>query len=769
MNKAWNKSLALLWVIIIILLGIYDAHSLSHQGKIQFDLLALLPQGKTEKMYLSKQFMEDGNLYGRLVIAFGHEEEEHSKRALQQFRDQMIAVKLPLLEHDIRQIEADYKNLFTHLYPYRAGLIAEEDRRSLLEGRTDQLVNKAISSIFSPFGAFSAAQIDTDPFGFYPRFASAFLSENSIQIDADSNLVIKSEGKFWYLYQGEITEKVFSLKLQEKISNSLQPILLQIEKEEGMEVLRFGAAFYASAGAHLAQSEISKISFISTLGIILLLLLIFRGPRPILLALSVVSGGLLCGLAACLYLFGSIHILALVFGCSLVGVAVDYALHYYCASFKPVDRFRILSFLLPAMPLGVLTSAIGYGALSLAPFPGIQQMAILACVGLVGSFISVSLWGPYFIQSGKRKIPPLAERCQEYLEKFSRLGSTNTLKPVLLVALLSIFCLGALNVTFDDNVRNFQSMDPLLKRQEERIKTLINFNQSPLFLAVNARSLESLLQTQEAITKELTTFGVTYKSLSDLIPSQKRQQENAQFKLEFCQSHFSKIADITGINSAFNPKEAGFDSEKWLVADVQLIKVLPTGWKELVHVAEEDWITGRILLNSPLKAGEIAHLSTALYIDPVNEYSLLFSSYREAMLLVAGGLLLSFALIISCSQGMRTALRITTPVVLSILTTVGVIGLSGIGFSMFHAMGLILVLCIGIDYALFLYWREPNDKDLLLLGNALAATTTLLSFGLLTLSTTASVHSFGITVFTGIVLNFFVTTLFLGSSRCKKF
>lgn len=768
MIKNWWKLFAFLWLAVVIFLGIFNFQNLLDEDKIQFDLLALLPQGKTEKMLLSKQFMEDGNVYGRIVIAFGHENEELSKRSLQKFRDQMTAIKLPILEHDIKQIETDYKTLFTRLYPYRAGLIARDDHQHLIEGHDERLVKNAIANIFLPFGTFTTAQIDTDPFGFYPRFVTSFHSENSLQTDTDSNIAVKSEGKFWHIYQGEVTEKVFSLKLQEKISESLQPILLQIEKEKGVEVLRFGAAFYASAGAHLAQSEISKIGCISTLGIILILLLIFRGPGPIFLALSVVSSGLLCGLAACLYFFGSIHILALVFGCSLVGVAVDYALHYYCASFKPVDRFRILLLLLPAMPLGVLTSAIGYGALIMAPFPGIQQMAVLACVGLLCTFISVSLWGPYFIQSGNREAPPLAEKCQQYLEKMSQLGSISYLKPVLFAVFISIFCAGFLKVTFDDNVRNFQSMDPLLKSQEERIKTLMNFNNSTTFLAVCDHSIESILQTQEAITKELNALDLNYRALSDLVPSQKCQQENAQLKLKFCQEHFPEIANTLGINKVFNPSKAGFIDEGVLIVDVQFIHNLPTGWKELVHVGDDGLITGRIMINSPVEAHKFEGYSGAVYVDPVREYSLLFSSYREVMMLVVVGLLLGFTFIISCSQGIQAAFTIISPVLLSILTTIGIIGLFGIGFSMFHAMGLILVMCIGIDYALFLYWRKPSEKELLLLGNALAAVTTILSFGLLTLSTTASVHSFGMTVFTGIVLNFFVTTLFLGSSRCRN-
>ena len=767
MNRKLCHLCALVWLAVIISLGIYNAKTLFAEGKIQFDLLALLPQGKTENMRLSNELMQDGNISGRLVIAFGHADGEQAKQALLQFREKLQDMALPILEHDVVQIEGDYKKLFTGLYPYRAGLISKDDREHLQDSHDEALVQRALAHIVSPFGAFNSLQVHADPFGFFPRFVSALSPQGSMQTDAEGNIVVKSDGRIWYLYQGEVTEKVFSLKLQEKISESLLPILSQVEKESGAEVLRLGAAFYASAGAQQAQSEISKIGLISTLGIILILLLIFRAPNPILLAFTVVSSGLLCGLATCLYIYGSIHILALIFGCSLIGVAVDYALHYYCASFKPIDRFRILLLLLPAMPLGVLTSSIGYGALIVAPFPGIQQMAVLACVGLLCTFISISAWGPYFIKSEERRAPLLVEKSQQCMEKLAALGSKKHLKPIMSTMLISVFCLGIWTLTFDDNVRNFQSMDPQLKSQEERIKGMMNFDNSTKFLAVSGPHIESILQVAEATTQKLDKMGISYRSLSELVPSQKRQLENAHDKLKFSEAHFDAIANLLGINEPFNSTEAGFGSQA-LIADAKFMHRLPTGWKELVHVADDGLMTGRIMINGTVDARKICDFPGTTYVDPVDEYSKVFASYRQVMMLMVAGLLSGFALMLTFSQGIRAAMAIISPILLSILTTIGIIGVLEIGFSMFHAMGLILVLCIGIDYALFLYWRKPGEKGLLLLGNALAAITTILSFGLLALSTTKAVNSFGMTVFIGIVLNIFITTLFLGNAKCKK-
>ena len=606
MNKRWGVLFAIIWLAVIACLGAYSSQALFMKGKIQFDLLALLPEGQTKNMRLSNELMDDGNISGRLVITFGHENGEQAKGALLQFRERLKEVPLPILEHSVKQIEADYKVLFSGLYPYRSGLVSKDDRELLLKGHDDLLVNRALANIVSPFSSFNATQILTDPFGFYPRYVTSFPFDNSLQTDADGNLYVDSEGKTWYVFQGEVTEKIFSLKLQEKISESLLPLLSQIENETNTEVLRVGAAFYSAAGAQQAKNEISEIGFISTVGIILLLLLVFRSLNPILLALTVISTGLIGGLAACLFIFGSVHILALVFGCSLVGVAVDYAIHYYCASFKAVDRFQILRLLLPAMPLGVLTSSIGYGALILAPFPGIQQMAVLACVGLLCTFISVAVLGPFFIRN--RETPVLAEKIQSLMERLAGLGSVKFMKPTMIAVLLSFFGVGFLMMSFDDNVRNFQAMDPHLKEQEESIKTMLKFNNSTKFLAISDVSLELILQTEEAITEKLCLMGVDCRALSDLIPSQKRQKENSEYKLKFSKANFPKIAAVLDSDQTFSQKEGGFD-DKAMVADIPFIRDLPTGWKELAHVDDEGLITGRIMINGKVDVDKIGNFT----------------------------------------------------------------------------------------------------------------------------------------------------------------
>ena len=73
--------------------------------------------------------------------------------------------------------------------------------------------------------------------------------------------------------------------------------------------------------------------------------------------------------------------------------------------------------------------------------------------------------------------------------------------------------------------------------------------------------------------------------------------------------------------------------------------------------------------------------------------------------------------------------------------------------TLFSVFGLLLVTAIGVDYAIIVY-EGVGGAATSLLGTLLAAVTTWLSFGLLALSSTPAVSSFGLAVSLGLVFSF---------------
>jgi predicted exporter len=80
--------------------------------------------------------------------------------------------------------------------------------------------------------------------------------------------------------------------------------------------------------------------------------------------------------------------------------------------------------------------------------------------------------------------------------------------------------------------------------------------------------------------------------------------------------------------------------------------------------------------------------------------------------------------------------------------------LAGVAFTFFNAMALVLVLSIGVDYSVFCRETSGARKPVTMLAIALAALSTILSFGMLAFSRVFAVHAFGATMLIGIALAF---------------
>jgi predicted exporter len=99
--------------------------------------------------------------------------------------------------------------------------------------------------------------------------------------------------------------------------------------------------------------------------------------------------------------------------------------------------------------------------------------------------------------------------------------------------------------------------------------------------------------------------------------------------------------------------------------------------------------------------------------------------------------------------GLRRAAAVLAPPVLAGLLALALVSLGGGALNLFNFLALILVLGIGIDFTIFVA-ESRHDLASTMFAITLSALTTILSFGLLSLSSTFAVHSFGITVLIGI-------------------
>jgi predicted exporter len=128
----------------------------------------------------------------------------------------------------------------------------------------------------------------------------------------------------------------------------------------------------------------------------------------------------------------------------------------------------------------------------------------------------------------------------------------------------------------------------------------------------------------------------------------------------------------------------------------------------------------------------------------------------RVMSLIALGLVFVFGFLYSRYRSVRLSLAAMLPAVLAAGFTLACFGWAGAPLNILHAIGLALVLSMGVDYGVFVV--EGRDSRLnaarSLVSVFTATVTTILSFGALALSSTPALRALGLTITIGLLLSF---------------
>ena len=533
---------------------------------------------------------------------------------------------------------------------------------------------------------------------------------------------------------------------------------------------------HAIAGTERARTEISIVGLGSLVGIVALFLIVFRSWRPLGLSLAVIAIGCLAGLAACLLVFGQIHLLTLVFGASLVGISVDYALHYFCEGFRLGADWSpeaALGHIFAGITLGLITTIIGFAGLLVAPFPGLRQLAVFSSAGLAFAYGSVVTCYPLLTRAPMPlRAPPLLPLLARYARLWRRRWGWPQVVGCSLVA--GILAAGCLRLRAEDDIRLLQSPDPAVLREDQEVRAAIGRAPASQFFLVEGRDPGELLAREEALTTELRALEQAgalagHRALADVLPSPARQAGNRALLASLIEddpARLQRLGDAIGLEdgvlqsyaAAFREAqgEPPLGLDEWRAgplaaayADLWLGRTA----RGLVAAVSLEGVREVPALRALARPGQGVHL-----IDQVGALSALFGEHRRSTVALTLAAYLAVTLLLAFRYGLKGGLVAMTPPVLAALTTLGLLGLLGQAISLFNIMALLLVLGIGVDYALF--FRETGvASDTTMLAIALSAITTILAFGLLAFSATAAIHAFGLTVMIGISVAFLLSPM----------
>ncbi len=158
-------------------------------------------------------------------------------------------------------------------------------------------------------------------------------------------------------------------------------------------------------------------------------------------------------------------------------------------------------------------------------------------------------------------------------------------------------------------------------------------------------------------------------------------------------------------------------------------------------------------------------LSNVLFVDMKAESDRLYSGYlHEAILLSLGGLLAIIGLLLFVFRSPWRVLRIIAPLAAAVVTVTAGLSLFGQQMIILHLVGLLLVVAVGSNYALF-FDRPDQTKDHSISPRTLASMlfanlTTVAGFGLLAFSNVSILQAMGVTVAPGVILALLYSAIF---------
>ncbi|WP_262389927.1 MMPL family transporter [Cupriavidus campinensis] len=724
-------------------------------SRLDTDVMALLPT--SERTAAADRVLRRlaDSVAQEVVVLVGSPDWARTRAAAQRF-SQATAQGGTLLQPVDKIAAFDFDKALDFYRPWSDHLLTDAQRQQLQQGNPDQLAQQALTRLYQLSTGPRLTDWAADPLGLWQDWWLSRAAVTRVQ-DRDGLAALSGDGKEWVLLTYRITKPAFSVSGSTDYSDLLRTAGAAARQGDAdVRVVAAGIPLHAEAAAAQANFEMNVIGWGSLAAVLLLVWLAFRSLRPIVLVGLSLAIGTAAAISATAIVFDRVHLITLVFGASLVGVAEDFGIHYF-VSRQALPRATppsVMRHLLPGMALALATSVVAYLALGIAPFPGLRQMALFSAVGLVAAFLTVVLWFP-LLDRGALRPTRVSNWLAESLARWPRVRADR--RTALALGALALFIVpGIWQVRIVDDVRQLQSSPPALIEAQRLTGRLLGTPSPAQFVLVRGATPDEVLAREEAVKAVLAPTIrrgelAGFLAISDWVPSAARQRADAALAGRQEAAVRERVARTLGGSiaaPAASPADAVLTLPAWLANPVS--GTLRHLWLDREGSGYASVMLLRGLENPAVMSGIAAAVNTvqgAEWSDRIADLSFLLHHYRVLMswLLLAGAA--GVALLLAWRYG-RAGWRALAPTLLAAAFSVAVLGWLGVPLQLFSVLALALLLGVGVDYGIFLL-EHPGD-GVSWTAIVLGAASTLLAFGLLALSSTPALHAFGMTMLSGV-------------------
>jgi predicted exporter len=548
--------------------------------------------------------------------------------------------------------------------------------------------------------------------------------------------------------------------------------------------------FAVRARSHIQEAAV-RLSLASSILIVILLLVVYRSLTAVALGLLPVASGALAGVAAVALGFGTVHGITLGFGITLIGESVDYSIYFFVQSQGGKSaRDNAGAWrrdVWPTVRLGMLTSICGFASLLASGFPGLAQLGAYSISGLIAAALVTRFVLPELVPAtlAIRDVAPWGRRAGRALAAVPYPRSLAVAVVAAAVAILTWHHATLWN-------RELSALSPVSlaeQRYDATLRADLGTADVRDLIVVTGTSLETVLQGAERVATTLDRLvddGLIagFDSPAYIVPSlatQTRRRASLPEAAEL-RSRLSLATADAGLDAAsLTPFIADVEAARQAapIAATSLQGTsLAAAFDALILHEGARW-SALLPLHAPGPGGagdiDTARLGAALHADGIDSATILdlkqesdslYSAYlREAIQLSLAGVAAIVLLLCIALRSITQALRVLAPLVIAVLCVAAALSLAGQELTILHLVGMLLVVAVGSNYALFFAHVERGHAPLTIAALVIANVATVIGFGLLSFSQVPVLEALGMTVAPGAFLALVFSALLSAPDR----
>lgn len=679
-------------------------------------VFVIIHPAKTETNILNAVFSNDsgdktivklsGRYSSKINVIAESDDADKSSQAIEKFYEMTNKSVFKQKELNVNKMLDNYKK-------YQYNLLSSKNIKRLENNYYEAVTAESLENLYNPLGIM-LLPLDDDPFMLFTDYIKSLSSGTG---DYSS---INYNDKYYSIITIEINPDLALSPT--KINGEIKKLTQQQNKlsVDGVKIYLTGTPIHSYYASSRSMLEINLICILSVIFLLGLFKYYFSDLRLLIPTLTSIGLGMLLGYIVCTLIFPSIHVLTFVFSTTLIGICIDYSLHYFIE--------KDLSKIFKSLTVSMLTTVSAFAVLLFSGVELLKQIAVFTMTGLFSVYLMVVLFYPLLkINTKQRTIG------------FSLSEKT---KKILLYSVAAVAFCGLFFIQFNDDIKDMYVPSKKLAGAEKLYKEVTDNNSKITFAIVRGNNLQDILEKEEALIKEVNFTKI--QALSKYLPSHKQQAKNRELRKNLYNHSLKNYATFLSSEQVNKLLKEEYPAD-YLDMDKNSI------FSEFLI----DKNTSLVMLYD-IKDPQVIIDNGYEYIDVQQSISDRIKNCRINCLVMLLPVFVILFILLSVIYKPKNTLKILTPSILATTFSIGVLSIFNVEINLFHVLAIFLIIGFGLDYSVFKAGGIKGSKDAVLLS----CLTTVFSFLLLALTNFKLISSLGLILSIGLSVSYLTSLIF---------